>query len=140
MSSFSIRPIGDGEDEAVIAIWDKAGLTRAHNPPQEDLDFMKESANSEVLVGVLDKEIVATVNVCHDGHRGWMYYLAVDPEKSGSGHGKAMVGAAEVWLKDRSVRKVQLMIRPENKGVLSFYDRLGYEDNPCVLKQKWLLD
>jgi ribosomal protein S18 acetylase RimI-like enzyme len=140
MTMLTIRSIAEGEDDAVIAIWQKAGLARPHNPPQEDLDFMKQTADSEVLVGLLGEEVVASVNVCHDGHRGWMYYLGVDPNHSGSGYGKAMVDAAEEWLKDRSVRKVQLMIRPENKGVMEFYDRLGYEDNPCVLKQKWLLD
>jgi ribosomal protein S18 acetylase RimI-like enzyme len=140
MTELTIRPIRDDENDAVISIWEKSGLTRAHNPPFEDLNFMLATPTSEVLVGLIDDEILATVNVCHEGHRGWMYYLGVDPDGGGSGYGSAMVGAAEAWLKERKVRKVQLMIRPDNKDVMNFYDRLGYEDNPCVLKQKWLLD
>nr|WP_232037308.1 hypothetical protein [Sphingobium amiense] len=49
-----------------------------------------------------------------------------------------MVTAGENWLKQRQVRKVQLMVRPTNTAVVSFYDHLGYEDMPRVLMSKWL--
>ena len=60
----------DHEGDQVIAVWEQAGLTRSHNPPHRDLNFMIQTENSEVLVGELGGQICATVNVCHDGHRG----------------------------------------------------------------------
>lgn len=76
--------------------------------------------------------------VGHDGHRGWLYYLAAAPDRRGQGIGRSMVEAAERWLAARGVRKVQLMIRPTNTAVARFYDRLGYDEEPRVVMAKWL--
>lgn len=76
--------------------------------------------------------------VGHHGHRGWLYYLAAAPRAKRTGIGRAMVAAGEDWLKQRKVCEVQLMVRPTNTDVVSFYDHLGYEDIPRVLMSKWL--
>lgn len=94
--------------------------------------------DSELFVGEVGAEIVASVMVGHDGHRGWLYYLAVRPDRSRSGFGTAMVHRAEEWILDRGVPKVQLMIRPENVDARPFYLRIGYEDNSCRIMQRWL--
>jgi ribosomal protein S18 acetylase RimI-like enzyme len=76
--------------------------------------------------------------VGHDGHRGWLYYVASAPDHRGQGTGRTMVEAGEQWLRDRNVPKVQLMIRGTNATVVPFYERLGYEDAPRILMSKWL--
>ena len=65
--------------------------------------------------------------VGHDGHRGWLYYLAVGPAFQGKGWGKATVRAAEAWLKERGIWAVNLNIRTENAKVRAFYAAIGYE-------------
>ena len=81
-----------------------------------------------MLGAVADDRLVGTVMVGHDGHRGWVYYLAVAAAERGSGLGRALMQAAEVWLVARGAVKVQLMVRETNASVTGFYDRLGYTD------------
>jgi ribosomal protein S18 acetylase RimI-like enzyme len=81
-----------------------------------------------VLGAVSDGRLVGTVMVGHDGHRGWVYYLAVGMSERGSGLGRLLMQAAEAWLVEHGVVKVQLMVRHTNAAVTGFYDRLGYTD------------
>ena len=74
----------------------------------------------------------------HDGHRGWLYYVASSPRTRGSGIGRQMIQAAEEWLRQRGVLKAQLMVRETNTKVVSFYEHLGFEVTPRVLMSKWL--
>ena len=73
--------------------------------------------------------------VGHDGHRGWLYYVAADPAARGAGCGRQMVAAAEHWLRERGVLKAQLLVRETNPGVVSFYEHLGFEVAPRVLME-----
>jgi ribosomal protein S18 acetylase RimI-like enzyme len=63
--------------------------------------------------------------VGHDGHRGWLYYLAVADDHRRRGVGRALVAAAEEWLAEQ-VPKAHLMVRDDNAGAVAFYERLGY--------------
>jgi ribosomal protein S18 acetylase RimI-like enzyme len=122
----AIRPLADGEEAKVIALWQACGLTRPWNDPAQDLAFARGKAHCEVLVGLVDGRIIACAMVGHDGHRGSMYYVGVDPTCQGCGHGRAMVAAAEAWLKARGVWKVNLLVRRGNEGALGFYAKIGY--------------
>ena len=96
---------------------------------------------SSTVLGALDgTDVVATVVVGHDGHRGWAYYLAVDPSRRRSGLGRRMVGAAERWARGAGVAKIQLMVRSDNRGVVRFYEDLGYERAEVVVIARWLDD
>ncbi|TDQ58301.1 acetyltransferase (GNAT) family protein [Actinomycetospora succinea] len=72
-----------------------------------------------------DEPLLGTVMVGHDGHRGWVYYLAVTPRRRRRGIGRALMVGAERWLTGR-VPKLQLMVRTENADAAGFYRRLGY--------------
>ena len=120
------------------ALWDQAGLTRPWNPPESDLRRALAGETSTVLGLFDEKTLVGTVMVGHDGHRGWVYYLAVDESHRGEGLGRQLMLAAEDWLRERGVVKLQLMVRSANAGVLDFYDRLGYEDADVQVRAKWL--
>ena len=76
--------------------------------------------------------------VGYDGHRGWIYYLAVKTEYQKQGYGKKLVEEAENWLKVRNVPKVNLMIRNANKAVKEFYESIGYKDDEVITMAKWL--
>lgn len=133
-----IRPLAEGEDDAVIALWTACGLTRPWNDPAIDLAFARGKENSDVLVGLAQDRIVASVMVGHDGHRGTMYYVGVDPTLRKSGYGRQMVDAAEAWLKARGIWKVNLLVRKGNEGVLGFYDQLGYGPGSSQSLEKWI--
>jgi Acetyltransferases len=131
--------IAKSTDEAeVVALWTACGLTIPANDPRADFRLAVEGASSNVLVFRLGGSIVASAMVGHDGHRGWIYYLAVARDHRARGLGRRMVEACEVWMTDRSVPKSQLMIRDTNVEVASFYARLGYAAVPRVTMQKVL--
>jgi ribosomal protein S18 acetylase RimI-like enzyme len=134
----TVRPIVDGEEAAVIALWHACGLTRPWNDPAEDLNFARGKSNSDVLVGLVDDRIIASAMVGHDGHRGTMYYVSVAPDLRGHGYGRQMVTAAEDWLQARGVWKANLLVRKENPAVLDFYTELGYGPGSAMQIEKWL--
>lgn len=136
--SVSFRPATDRDVGALVALWTVCGLTRAWNDPLRDIAFARAGPTSEMLVGAHDGAIVASVMVGHDGHRGAVYYLAVDPAWQGRKLGQLAMAAAEDWLKARGVWKLNLMVRRENARVAGFYERLGYEASDVVVMGKWL--
>jgi ribosomal protein S18 acetylase RimI-like enzyme len=128
----SFRPIEDRDVEMAVALWDACGLTRAWNDPRKDIALARGKDSSEVLVLEWEGTIAATVMAGHDGHRGMLYYVAVDPARRGEGLGRAAVRAAETWLGERGVWKVNLLVRAENEAVRGFYAAIGYEVNPVL--------
>ena len=138
MSVFDITPAHPHDRESIVRLWTRCGLVRPYNPPEHDIDFARGRDGSDILVLRLADGVIGSVMVGHDGHRGWIYYLAVDPDHQRNGHGERLVRAAEQWLRERQVRKCQLMVRDTNIGVVGFYDRLGYERSPVTVMQRWL--
>ena len=138
LATLSIALIEDADVAAVIALWQRCGLTRPWNDPAADIALARRGPNSTVLTGRDGGAIAATAMVGHDGHRGWVYYVAVDPDRQRNDFGRAIMAAAEDWLRRQGVAKVQLMVRPDNAQVRAFYDRLGYETQERVVYAKWL--
>ena len=128
------------EDEpSVVTLWRACNLVATYNDPAADFRFARAGASSDVLVGEDQTgRISGSVMVGHDGHRGWLYYVASAPEARGSGIGRQMIEAAEEWLRQRGVVKVQLLIRETNTQVVSFYEYLGFDVAPRVVMSKWL--
>ena len=138
MSVLTVSPIADADVEGVIALWQRCGLTRPWNDPAADIALARRGANSTILVGRADDRIVASALAGHDGHRGWVYYVAVDPDQQGKDFGRAIMAAAEDWLRAQGLEKVMLMVRADNTKVRAFYDRLGYDTQERVIYAKWL--
>lgn len=138
--NFNITPATAQDRDAVAALWRRCGLVVPYNDPGADFDFARGKASSDVLVGRLEGRVVASVMVGHDGHRGWLYYVAVDPDRRKQGFGAAIVAAGEAWLRARNVRKAMLLVREDNQAVQAFYEAIGYEVSPRVIMAKWLDD
>jgi ribosomal protein S18 acetylase RimI-like enzyme len=130
--TLAFREVQDVDVESVVSLWKACGLTRPWNDPYKDIRFAREGETSTVLVGFIEDRLVASVMAGHDGHRGVLYYLAVDPAFQKRGFGRAAVAAAEAWLRERGVWKINLMVRSDNEKAGSFYERLGYEINPVT--------
>ena len=126
------------DEDAVVSLWRSAGLVVRYNDPVKDFRLAHGGAASDVLVARERNTIVGAVMVGHDGHRGWIYYLAADPGRRGEGIGRALVAAAEDWLRARKIRELQLMIRTANAGVRDFYRRLGFEETPRIVMARWI--
>ena len=129
-----------GERDAVVALWRACGLTRPWNDPDQDFARALDSGASAVLVARAGTTLEGAVMVGYDGHRGWVYYLAVAPERRGSGLGRALMAAAEQWLGGRGAPKIQLMVRADNEAALGFYAALGLERQDVVTLGRFLKD
>jgi GNAT superfamily N-acetyltransferase len=133
-----IRPYAASDFAAVTALWDVTGITVAYNDPAKDIPRMLATPNCQLYVGTEGERIIASIMVGHEGHRGWLYKLAVIPEFQGKGLGRALVRQAERWLVARGVPKVNLMIRDTNLNVRDFYQRLGYAVAARTVMERWL--
>ncbi|WP_235365024.1 GNAT family acetyltransferase [Sphingomonas sp. ERG5] len=129
-----------GDGPRVVALWDACGLTRPWNDAHADFALALDAPASTILVARDGDAIVASVMTGFDGHRGWIYYLAVAPDARRGGHGRAMMAAAEQWLRARGAPKLQLMVRDDNEGALGFYAALGLERQKVITLGRFLKD
>ncbi len=127
-----IRPYQPQDESAVIALWQDCGLTRPWNDPLKDITRKLTTQPELFLVGTVDAVLVATAMVGFDGHRGWVYYLAVAPTHRRQSHGRALMQEAERLLMARGCPKLNLLVRSSNAGVIDFYRRLGYMQDEVV--------
>ncbi len=132
------REIQDGDVNQVVALWHAAGVSRPWNDPDADIAFARRNPHSTILVLARHSKVIATAMIGEDGHRGWVYYVATQPELQGQGVGRRIMAAAENWLRQRGVWKVQLLVRADNKAVVEFYEHLGYRDTQTTCLQKVL--
>lgn len=129
----------EGADAAsAVALWTETGLTRPWNDPEADFHRALNGLTSSVLGLKHDNELVGSVMVGHDGHRGWIYYLAVARDHQGNGIGSELMRTAEEWLRGMGAVKVQLMVRSQNDSLSSFYEKAGYEISDVRVLSRWL--
>ena len=123
----------ESDDEAeVVALWQRAGLTRAWNDPRKDIARKLAVQPELFFVLVAEGRVAGTLMAGYEGHRGWMNYLAVDPELQRRGYGRMLVEHAERVLRDRGCPKINLQVRATNPEAIEFYRKLGYLDDEVV--------
>jgi ribosomal protein S18 acetylase RimI-like enzyme len=127
-----IRAFQPSDEAAVVALWQKCGLTRPWNDPHADIARKLTEQPELFLVGTVDDELVATAMVGFDGHRGWVYYLAVSPGHRRRSYGRSLMREAERLLRERGCPKLNLLVRSSNAEVIEFYRRLGYAPDDVI--------
>jgi len=122
-----IRPYAESDEVEVVELWREAFPgAPAWNDPAEDIR-RKLSVQRELFrVAVSRSRIVGTAMGGYDGHRGWIYYVAVRPECRMQGVGTALVATVEQGLTGLGCPKVNLQVRASNRQTVRFYQRLGY--------------
>ena len=135
-----IRAFADADTEAVVALWNDCGLTRPWNNPYKDVARKCSVSPDLFLVGTdTNGQLVATIMVGYDGHRGWINYLAVHPSHQRQGHARRLMEQAEQLLAARGCPKLNLQVRAGNEAVIAFYESLGYTDDKTVSMGKRLI-
>jgi ribosomal protein S18 acetylase RimI-like enzyme len=125
-SQVIIRPFQPADEAGVISLWEACDLVKPQNDPRKDI-MRKLRVNPEwFLVASSDGRIVGAVMAGYEGHRGWINYLAVDPTRRRSGVGRTLMAEAERALRAAGCPKINLQVRPENKGVVAFYEAIGF--------------
>ncbi|TDV25092.1 ribosomal protein S18 acetylase RimI-like enzyme [Paraburkholderia caballeronis] len=133
----AIRGFVAADTDAVIALWQHAFPEyrepgKPHRDPRLSIANKLATQPDLFFVATRDATIVGTVMAGYDGHRGWLYSLAVDPAARRLGIGTRLVAHAEAALVARGCPKVNLQVMPDKPDVMRFYDALGYRADPVV--------
>ena len=134
ISAFTIA-----DTEAVIKLWQACELVRPWNDPQKDIDRKMTDRNGAFWVGHIDEEIMASIMIGFDGHRGSINYLAIDPAFKGQGYGRHLMREAETFLISIGCPKISFCVRRDNEPVVQFYDTLGYKPDDVFFFGKRLI-
>lgn len=126
-----VRAFAPGDRSAVEALWQRVfPHTLPRHRPSYVLSQKLEHDDGLLFVAERGGEIIGTVMGGYDGHRAWLYSVAVDPRLRRQGVGRALVEAMEHELLARGAPKVNLQVRAGNDAVIGFYEALGYESEP----------
>lgn len=128
-----IRPYVDSDREAVLALWGEVfAYDQPHNSGAASIDRKLRHADGLFWVATQRGKIVGTIMAGYDGHRGWIYSLAVAPAQRGHGLGSRLLRVAELTLARLGAPKINLQIVAENREVVEFYRKNGYRVEPRI--------
>ena len=140
VTDIAVSPFDDASHrEQVVALWKSVfGYETAHNDPHLSIDRKIAANDGLFLVAVSGVTVVGTIMAGYDGHRGWIYSLAVAPSHRHRGIGSQLVAQAERELAERGCVKINLQILEGNEGTVAFYERLGFAVEPRISMGKRL--
>jgi ribosomal protein S18 acetylase RimI-like enzyme len=139
----SIRAFQSDDEDAVVDLWDSAGLVRPWNDPRADIARKLTVQPELFLVGLVgtgeSRRVAATAMAGFDGHRGWVNYLAVDVGSRGRGYARQLMGEIEARLEAIGCPKLNLQVRAGNTEALAFYRAIGYTEDAAISLGKRLI-
>ena len=125
-----VRPFRQEDEIRVIELWRRCGLVRPANDPRCDIARKLAHSPELFLVGTITGEVVATAMAGYDGHRGWINYLAVTPERQNAGLGKLIMTVSRAFASGTRMSEDQ-RAGADHKFVASaeFYDKIGFVED-----------
>ena len=125
--ALQIRDYGQPDAEVVIELWQELLADNApHNEPAASLASKVAMGDKLLLVAECDGQIIGSVMGGYDGHRGWVYSVAVKAAYQRQGVASALLGQLEARLVQCGCLKLNLQVRATNHAVVAFYESLGY--------------
>ncbi len=127
-----IRLFSEDDRRQVVRLWK---TVFADDPPHNEPDHVitaKLKVDELLFVAVDKGTLLGTIMAGYDGHRGWLYSVAVDPQQQKNGIGRQLVEHALASLREHGCAKVNLQIRSGNSEVITFYKKLGFETEERV--------
>ncbi len=123
-----IRPYIQSDFAGVDSLWREAFPDEpARNEAAIAIPAKLAMQPDLLLVAVDASGIVGSINAGYDGHRGWLYNVAVLQSERRRGIGTALVRDVEKRLRALGCLKINLQVRTANEAGVGFYKRLGYE-------------
>jgi ribosomal protein S18 acetylase RimI-like enzyme len=122
-----IRAYRSDDETTVVALWnDVFKKAEPRNEPRLVIATKLGTQPELFFVAVAEGIVVGTAMGGFDGHRGWLYTLAVRPDLRRLGIGTALVRKVESALLALGCPKLNLQVLGANAAVVAFYERLGY--------------
>ncbi len=134
-----IRPYREEDERDVVSLWRQVFPDAPWwNDPALDIRRKLAVQRDLFLVADYGDRVVGTAMGGYDGHRGWVYYVAVEPGSRRRGAGTALMRALEERLTALGCRKLNLQVRATNASVVDFYRTLGYKEQELISMGKLL--
>lgn len=122
-----IRAYNNNDEPGVVSLWTKIFPdSPRHNNFRDDIKRKSTTQGHLFLVAYHNSKLIGTAMAGFDGHRGWVYYVAVHPDYRLKGLGSRLMSKVESGLEDLGCTKLNLQIRSSNAEVRAFYKNLGY--------------
>ena len=140
MSKATFRKFKKSDTEEVIKLWKKCKLIVPWNDPFKDINRKLSIKDNLFIIGEMNKHIIASAMAGYDGHRGYIYYLAVLPEYQKKGIGSSLLSIIEKKLLKVGCPKINLFVRNTNIRVKAFYRINNYEIQDSQIYGKRLIE
>lgn len=141
LQTIKLCDLNAADYDEIVALWQRAGLRirlEGRDAPQA---FARQMAKGmQRVVGLRAKgTLVAVVVLTHDGRKGWINRLAVDPAYRRRGLARRLIAEAERWfIQDLGLEVWAALIEPDNNSSLALFDALGYARHELVYVSKRL--
>jgi len=134
-----VRVYRDSDEQAVVELWNRINPDPSPwNLPRDDIARKLRVQRELFIVAEIDGVIVGTAMGGWDGHRGWVYSVAVSPDHRREGIGTALMRRVERDLELMGCHKLNLQVRGSNVKAVTFYESLGYSTEDRVSMGKRL--
>ena len=127
--SFEIIKYDSKCQKALVDLWKKCDLIVPQNDPIEDIQKKLDFQPGLFFITLLKNKVIGTVMTGYDGHRGWLYYLAVLPEYQKKGIGKSLIKEGLSLLKELGGQGCALVGDP------NYYNRFGFKNYPELIHE-----
>jgi ribosomal protein S18 acetylase RimI-like enzyme len=139
IENLQTRPYLEKDKDGVVGLWREVFPDNSPwNIPEEDIELKLKIQRELFLIAEIKGEIVGTAMAGFDGHRGWVYYVAISKKHRRRGIGRALMERVEKDLRAAGCTKLNLQVRASNSEVVEFYKRLGYDVEDRVSMGKLL--
>ncbi|PKO21300.1 MAG: GNAT family N-acetyltransferase [Chloroflexi bacterium HGW-Chloroflexi-1] len=125
--------------DEILALWERAGLSVRPEGRDGPAAFAQQLASGlqRVVGRRVGSALVAVIVLTHDGRKGWINRLAVDPAYRRHGLARALIAEAERWFVDELCLEVwAALIEGYNHESQALFDRLGYRRHDIVYVSK----
>ncbi|MGC2484723.1 MAG: GNAT family acetyltransferase [Acidimicrobiales bacterium] len=121
-----LKPYQPLYQDDLVALWELCELTRSWNDPYRDIERKLLHDGENLLILEKDGELIGSIMIGYDGHRGWINFLAVHPNHRSSGFGRLLVEEAKNRLEKMGCAKLNLQVRSSNEEAVDFYRHIGF--------------
>lgn len=113
-------------------LWDQAGLS--YRPTgRDELSRLRRMIEQDVETywAIFEADrLIGVILASHDGRKGWLNRLAIEPGHRGRGLAQLLIRRAEDYLHDQGIEIIAVLIEPGNTASLSLFQKCGYIDFP----------
>ncbi len=132
----SVRRLGPEDYDAMMELWHRSGLHSLRPQGRDSRESVASqfASGAQIALGVEDGgRLIALVLATHDGRKGGINRLAVDPERRGEGHGTLLIREAERVLREQGMGIIGALIENWNERSLELFQREGYTLHADIL-------